>query len=82
MFGDNQSIVNSSTILHGNLHKRHTALSYHRVREAIAAKIITFTPIPGKINPADILSKHWGYQQVKDTLQALLFYKGDTNDLL
>ena len=57
MFGDNQSVVNSSTIPHGKLHKRHTALSYHRVREAIVAKIISFIYIPGKINPADILRK-------------------------
>ena len=82
MFGNKQSVVNSPTILHTKLHKRHTALSYHRVREAIASKIITFIYILGSINPADILKKHWGYQQVKDMLKALLYYKGDTIGLL
>ena len=37
MFGDNQSVVTSSTIPHSGLNKWHNALSYHRVREAIAA---------------------------------------------
>ena len=34
--------------------------------------------IPGSCNPADILSKHWGYSQVWDQLKTLLFWKGDT----
>ena len=42
MFGDNQSVVTSSTIPHSALNKRHNALSYHRVREAVAAGIIRF----------------------------------------
>ena len=38
MFGDNQSVVTtSSTIPHSPLSKHWTALSYHWVREAIAA---------------------------------------------
>ena len=40
MFGDNESVVKSSTVPQSLLNKRHTALSYHRVREAIAAGIV------------------------------------------
>ncbi len=58
MFGDNKSVVDSSMRFDAKLHKRHTALSFHKVREAIAARMIIFTHIPGAINPADILSKH------------------------
>ena len=82
MFGDNESVVQSTTIPHSRLHKRHNALSFHRVREAIAAKILAFFHIPGAINPADILSKHWGYSKVWTTLQPLLFWQGDTAVLL
>jgi len=78
MFGDNKSVVNSATIPDAKLHKRHTLLSFHRVREAIAAGMILFTHIDGRINPADVLSKNWGYQQVWNTLQPLLFWAGDT----
>ena len=81
MFGDNESVVNSSAQPHAKLHKRHTALSFHRVREAIAAGIVGFFHIPGDSNPADVLSKHWGYQQVWQLLQPLLFWQGDTSDI-
>ena len=39
-FSDNKSVVTSSTIPQSILDKRHNMLSYHRVREAIAAKIL------------------------------------------
>ena len=82
MFGDNESVVNSAAQPHAKLHKRHTALSFHRVREAIAAGIVRFFHMPGDSNPADILSKHWGYQQVWQLmLQPLLFWQGDTADI-
>lgn len=81
MFGDNQSVVNSSMQVHGQLHKRHTMLSFHRVREAIASGYVTFHFISGERNPADILSKHWGYAQIWTRLKALLFWKGDTRDI-
>ena len=80
MFGDNQSVITSSTIPHSSLSKRHNALSYHRVREAIAGKVIRFFYVPGKDNPADILSKHCGYAQMWAHLKPLLFWRGDTND--
>ena len=73
MFGDNQAVVTNSTIPHSTLSKRHNALAYHRVREAIAAKVLGYYWIDGKCNPADIVSKHWGYQQVYKLLQPILF---------
>jgi hypothetical protein len=42
MFGDNESVVKNATLPHSSLNKRHNALSYHRVREAIAAGIVRF----------------------------------------
>ena len=82
MFGDNQSVVNSSMQVHAKLHKRHNMLSFHRVREAVASGMVSFQYIPGQINPADILSKHWGYSQVWTRLKALLFWHGDTMAIL
>jgi hypothetical protein len=81
MFGDNKSVVDSSMTVHAKLHKRHTMLSFHRVREAIASGMIGFYFIAGEFNPADILSKHWGYTQVWPQLRALLFWSGDTQDI-
>ena len=42
MFGDNKSVVMSSTIPQSILNKRCNMLSYNRVREAIDAKILQF----------------------------------------
>jgi hypothetical protein len=78
MFGDNQSVVISSTIPHSELKKRHIALSYHRTREAIAAGIVAFYHISSVSNPADLLSKHWGFQTAWPLLKPLLFWMGDT----
>ena len=47
MFGDNKSVVDSSMQLDAKLHKRHTMLSFHRVREAIAAGILSFYFLSG-----------------------------------
>ena len=82
LFGDNESVVKSGTVPHSQLSKRHHALAYHYTREAVASKMVSFHHIPGEINPADILSKHWGHSQVYPTLRPLLFYQGDTLDLI
>ena len=34
--------------------------------------------ISGKMNPADLVSKHWAYPDVKDTLRTIMFWRGDT----
>jgi Reverse transcriptase (RNA-dependent DNA polymerase) len=82
MFGDNESVVNSSMHPHAKLHKRHTMLSFHQVRQAIAHKILNFFHIEGKFNPADILSKHWSHNDIWHSLQPLMFYKGNTAKLI
>ena len=82
MFGDNQSVITSSTIPHSRLSKRHNALSYHRVREAIAARILRFKFIAGVENPADILSKHCGYTQLWPHIKPLLFWMGSENTIV
>ena len=82
MFGDNKSVVDSSITLHAKLHKHHMALSFHHVHEAIAAKIVAFYHITGKANPADILSNNWGYSPIWPLLKALMFWQGDTLNIL
>jgi hypothetical protein len=79
MFGDNKSVVTNSTIPHSELKKRHVALSYHKTREAIAVGILTFYHIAGALNPADLLSKHWGFAEAWPRLRPILFWMGDTN---
>ena len=57
MFGDNLAVVNSASIPDDTLKKRRNTLSYHRVREVIAADIIRSIHIESKDNLADVLTK-------------------------
>jgi len=47
----------------------------------VASRYISFTFLDGEYNPAAILSKHWGYQQVWKILKLILFHGGNTADL-
>ncbi len=80
LFGDNKSVVTSSTIPHSTLSKRWNALSYHKVREAVAGGWLRFEFIPGTENPADILTKPLPWANLRVFAEPLLFWKGDTSD--
>ena len=79
IFGDNQSVLTTSTVPHSQLNKHHNALAYHRVREAIAAAVMKFFKIDSKKNPSDILSKHCGHPEAWPHIKTLLFWRGDTS---
>ena len=64
LFGDNRSVVTSMTLPHSTLMKRHNILAFHRVREAIAAKLMAFYWIQSAYNLSDMLSKHWDHPTV------------------
>ena len=42
LFGDDRSVITGATLPHSTLTKCHNILAFHRVREAIAAKIMAF----------------------------------------
>ena len=60
-FGDNRSVVTSVTLPHSSLAKCHNIWAFHRVREAIAAKLMAFYWIQSAYNLSDMLSKHWDH---------------------
>jgi len=72
--GDDESVINSAAIPHLKMHKRWVALSYHRVRWAVAAGIIKIHHVPSKENAADMLSKHWDLPSVWEMIKPLLFW--------
>ena len=76
MFGDNRSVVASATLPHSTLSKRHNILAFHRVREAIAAKIIDFDWIQSEYNLSDMLSKHWEHVKISPMIPMLLITCG------
>jgi hypothetical protein len=48
----------------------------------IAAKILGYYWVDGKANPADVVSQHWGFQQIWHLHQPVLDFSIETNDLL
>ena len=78
LFGDNRSVVTSATLPHSTLMKRHNILAFHRVREAIAAKLMAFYWIQSAYNFSDMLSKHWDHPTVYPMILKLLITRGNT----
>ena len=72
LFRDNRSVVTSATLLHSTLTKHHNILAFHRVREAIPAKLMAFYWIQAAYNLSDLLSKHWDHPTVYPMLLKLL----------
>jgi len=66
--GDNLGSIQSAANAHGDLKKKHVAISYHAVREAVAARIVTPVWINSHENFADMLTKSLG----KNAFQGLL----------
>ena len=76
MFGDNKSVVTGSTVPHSLLSKRHNILSYHRVREAIAAKTLVFHQCDSSQNKSDILRKYWEFSKDFYIIRDLFDFQG------
>ena len=50
MLGDNNSVVPNTTMPSSVLKKKNSAVSFHRVREMIAAGVVKFSHIPSTLN--------------------------------
>jgi hypothetical protein len=74
MFGDNQSVITSSTILCSSLNKRQNVLSYHRVCEAIASNVMFSSIYQEYIT----LTKALPWISFWPLVQPLLSWKGET----
>jgi hypothetical protein len=78
IFSENKSVITSFTIPHSTLNKRQYALSYHCVRECIAAKFLYLIHVCGKLNVTDMLTKPLCWTFFWALVQPLLFGKGYT----
>jgi hypothetical protein len=65
------------TCHHSQLTKWHNVLAYHRVPEAIAAKVLFFQHMPGEQNPSDVLTK--SHAVFAPLIKYVLFWKGNTS---
>ena len=54
---DNEAVVKNTLLPSSTLKKKHNAIAYHKVREAVAAGIVKVAHVNGEVNMADILTK-------------------------
>ena len=73
LYGDNMSMVLSTTIPSSILKKKMLVLCYHWVREAIAAGIIVYQHIQSKQNKGDLLTKPIGGTAFHQLVKGILF---------
>jgi len=76
---DNEAVVKNTTLPSSTLKKKHNAIAYHRVREAVAAGIIKVAHVRSQMNMADILTKRLSPQSYYMILRWILF-KRDSSD--
>ena len=81
MFGDNDTMINSSSFPYARLHKRHNILTFHFVRSMIAKGFIAFHHIRSESNIADVLTKHWSKNSVYQLLKPIFHHVGNTATL-
>ena len=72
LYGDNFGVIQSAEIPEGELKKKHIAISYHYVREAIAARIVNAHWCRSTENFADICTKALGTNIFKDLVEELM----------
>ena len=73
VYGDNEAVVNSTTAPESTLKKKHNAINYHRVRDAVAAGTICVAWEDTKTNISDLLTKLMSGPQLKDLIQRVLW---------
>ena len=57
LFGDNMSVILSTTMPSSGLKKKHLSIAYHRVREMVACRAICFIHVDSDCNYADLMTK-------------------------
>jgi hypothetical protein len=73
MLGDITSVVLNSTVPSSVLKKKHNAIAYHRVREAIAARIIRFAYNKSEEHVSDVLKKPLSNEKFHYLMKRWLF---------
>jgi hypothetical protein len=74
MLGDNVSVVLNTSVPSSVLKKNHNAIAFHRVREAIAARIMRFTYIKSEEKVSNVLKKPLSNEKFYYFMKRWLFH--------
>jgi hypothetical protein len=73
LFCDNESVVKNTTAPESRMKKCHTAICYHRTREACAAGFVRIAHEDGDSNVSDLLTKLMPGPRMRDLLDGVLW---------
>ena len=73
VYCDNQGVVKNTSIPESILSKKHNAVNYHIVREAVAADVMRVGKEDTNTNPVDALTKLLPYSRKNSLLGMLQF---------
>ena len=77
MFGNDNSVVYSSSKLHAKLHKLHNALVFIAFEKQLPQNLsVPRSSQDSVIQPVDILSKHWSHAHIHDCPHLIIFWRG------
>ena len=76
---DNLAVVTNTTLPSSSLKKKHNAIAYHKVREAVAPGIVKVAYVKSTSNIADVLTKPLSPQSYYQLLLGLLFNSTSTD---
>jgi hypothetical protein len=79
MLGDNMSVVLNTTVPSSVLKKNHNAIANHRVRKAIAARIMRFAYIKSEDNVSDEWTKPLSNEKFHYLMKRWLFRVPEKN---
>jgi hypothetical protein len=74
LFVDNEAVVKNTTLPSSSLKKKHNAIAYHKVREAVAAEIVLVAKVKGQYNRADLMTKPKGPPDYHRLLNGILYH--------
>jgi len=72
-FCDNETMIKNSTIPISVLKKKHNAITYHRVREAVASDILRIAYINSADNLADMFTKPLSREKIHTFCEQILY---------
>jgi hypothetical protein len=73
MLDDNMTVLLNTLVPSSVLKKKHNAIAYRQVREAIAAKMMRFAYVKSKENLSDILTKPFSNERLHHLVKNWLF---------
>ena len=73
LYGDNLGVIQNAANKDAEIKKKHVSISFHFVREAIAAGIIVPYWLKGKFNISDIMTKQIGGPEFRELVDCLFW---------